>query len=102
MKGSVVMEDKDMLEISFESCDLSKTVTIKEYLCELLLALWSEGESFSGKRPFGNSGWEYDLYVPLVRCGAIEGLIDEDGYVERVDEKMAHKKVSELINLCFK
>ena len=29
---------------------------IGEYLKALLSAVWHEGESFSGKRPFGNSG----------------------------------------------
>lgn len=35
--------------------------TVKEYLKKLLETLWEEGEGFSGKRPFGNSGWEVEL-----------------------------------------
>jgi hypothetical protein len=34
---------------------------VREYLKALLTELWREGESFSGKRPFGNSGWEREL-----------------------------------------
>ena len=37
--------------------------TIGEYFEKLLLTLWDEQEDFSGKRPFGNSGWEYDVYA---------------------------------------
>jgi hypothetical protein len=35
--------------------------TVKEYLRALLLEVWEKQESFNGKRPFGNSGWEKDL-----------------------------------------
>ena len=35
--------------------------SIRGYLKTLLTTLMAEGEGFSGKRPFGNSGWEYEL-----------------------------------------
>lgn len=37
------------------------------------------------KRPFGNSGWRYDLYGPMIKAGLIKGKLDEDGYVDEVD-----------------
>jgi len=40
--------------------------TVKGYLKALLFTLWDEDEGFSGKRPFGNSGWEYELTEPLI------------------------------------
>ena len=43
--------------------------TVREYLCRLLLKVWHEDEGFSGKRPFGNSGWTYELTEPLVEVG---------------------------------
>jgi hypothetical protein len=43
--------------------------TIREYLCRLLLKLWQEDEGFSGKRPFGNSGWYYDLVGTILDSG---------------------------------
>lgn len=39
--------------------------TIREYLTALLTAVWVEGEEFSGKCPFGNSGWEAELFDAL-------------------------------------
>lgn len=48
-------------------------LTIRSYLELLLITLLKEGESFSGKRPFGNSGWEYDLYDALAKAGLIHG-----------------------------
>lgn len=59
--------------------------------------LWSETEGFSGKRPFGNSGWEFDLYKPLVEAGAIKGKI-EDGYVDNVDEKAGNAAIFSAID----
>lgn len=75
--------------------------TIKEYLYNLLATLWGEKESFSGKRPFGSSGWEYDLYTPLVRDGFINGKIDNEGCVDTVDTNQGYTFVRELIYLVF-
>jgi hypothetical protein len=68
--------------------------------------VWDEGESFSGKRPFGNSDWEYDLYVPLIQAGFIEGKLDADGYIDEWNfqppvRAKAHKYVRELIKYAF-
>lgn len=48
-------------------------VPLRYYLGKLLYDLWVNGESFSGKRPFGNSGWDYDIAYAL--CGA--GLVKD-------------------------
>jgi hypothetical protein len=92
------MTHQEMLEVSFKCDDLRKTVTIRAYLHALLQAMWREGESFSGKRPFGNSGWEYDIIAPLVKAGAIKGVIDKDGYLDDHDEKAANKLIPLLIS----
>lgn len=85
------------LDLRFECRDLDREVSIREYLRELLSALWHDGECFSGKRPFGNSGWEYDLYLPLIVAGVIGGNLDEDGYIHDVDASAGHKVIAELI-----
>lgn len=64
------MDGKRVLEIQMPEND-AKAATVKDYLKELLNELWREGEGFSGKRPFGNSGWEYDLYAALLRANVI-------------------------------
>ena len=77
-------------------------MNVRMYLCSLLTTLWDEQEGFSGKRPFGNSGWEYDLYEPLIRDGFIEGELDEDGRVWKIaDERMAHAFINDLILAVF-
>ncbi len=44
--------------------------TVRDYLKALLLRVWTEEEGFSGKRPFGNSGWKNEVYDALIRGGA--------------------------------
>lgn len=66
----------------------------------LLSTLFEEGESFSGKRPFGNSGWEGDLAEPLVRAGVLTGeFCEEDGggYLDDYDQSSYERLVSEMI-----
>jgi hypothetical protein len=43
------------LHVKEEDC------SVGEYMTKLLAVLLKEGEAFSGKRPFGNSGWQFDL-----------------------------------------
>lgn len=71
--------------------------TIRDYLKALLITLWTEGEGFSGKRPFGNSGWDWELYKALVTAMACEGELDEDGNLESVDHEEANKLIFKAI-----
>lgn len=72
--------------------------SIGGYLTALLAALWEEGECFGGKRPFGNSGWESDLFLPLVKTGYISGRIDEEyGYAEDEDEDAGRALIASAI-----
>jgi hypothetical protein len=63
--------------------------TVRGYLTALLTELWREEEGFSGGRPFGNSGWQYDIYKPLVAAGLVTGALDEDGYPDSVNDREA-------------
>ena len=75
--------------------------TIGEYFEKLLLTLWDEQEDFSGKRPFGNSGWEYDVYASLISAGVVDGNLDEEGYVVDVTYSAANKIICEMIKQIF-
>jgi hypothetical protein len=70
--------------------------TIRAYLIKLLAAVWEDGEGFSGKHPFGNDDWEWDLQEPLVRAGYIAGRFDE-GYLVDFDEKTGEKLIASAI-----
>ena len=85
-----------VLDIKMQPND-AEARTVKDYLKALLAQLWEEGEGFSGKRPFGNSGWEYELYVALVGNGIVRGSLTDDGYVEECDVATANALIYEAI-----
>lgn len=76
--------------------------TVKGYLKALLFTLWDEEEGFSGKRPFGNSGWQSDVAFALVKGKLIKGRITsetEDGETlyEELDDA-DYEAMNELIS----
>lgn len=74
-------EIKDVLNIKFDS-DPFGEISIKGYLLSLLKELWVKKDRFSGKRPFGDSGWEYELYECLAVNNVINAdITEEDGAV---------------------
>lgn len=97
MATSKKMKPEEILNIGFYCDSIDEDTTIRGYLITLLHQLWQEGEGFSGKRPFGNSGWEYDLYVPLITAGVVKGELDDDGYVANIDKPAAYRVISDCI-----
>ncbi len=89
------------LEMRLEQSDAGDNITVRDYLRLLLETVWEEKEGFSGKRPFGNSGWEYELYAPLIQCGAIQGTLDEEGCVLSVNREQGQAYVKQLILAVF-
>jgi hypothetical protein len=67
----------------------AEAATIRDYMKALLRGVLTETEGFSGKRPFGNSGWEWDMHKPLVKAGLVTGTLDADGFIEGHDRKAA-------------
>lgn len=53
------------LALPIEHQDFSKIVTLREILTDLLITVWIDEEGFSGKRPWGNSSWQYDITEAL-------------------------------------
>lgn len=58
--------------------------TVRGYLVELLATVWREEEGFSGKRPFGNSGWQHELCDALAAVGYV-GLVEHGHHGYRVE-----------------
>lgn len=88
------------LAFRFDSSDLGST-TPRQYLHDLLRVLWEEKEGFSGKRPFGNSCWEYDLARALIKSGVVEGSLDEDDCVDDVDMRKVDQCIRQVIAHIF-
>lgn len=53
----------DTLALPIEQDDLpaASAPTVGAYLAEILITLLREGAGFSGKRPLGNSDWDYSI-----------------------------------------
>jgi hypothetical protein len=71
--------------------------TVRGFLGELLWQVWEKGESFNGKRPWGDSGWEHDLHYPIVRAGLVTGSFNMHGDLLEYDVKGADKIISRCI-----
>jgi hypothetical protein len=85
-----------VLDLPMEAND-ANAKTVRDYLKALLEQLWHEEEGFSGKRPFGNSGWTWDVYRALVQGGAIDGKIDQYGDLLEFNQDKADKLIFEAI-----
>lgn len=85
------------LEVRFDS-DAGDNLTVREWLCSLLTTVWIKQEGFSGKRPWGNSGWHCDVFTALIKAGFMEGRIDDEGYLEDWDDDAGETLVLALIH----
>jgi hypothetical protein len=72
--------------------------SVRGYLASLLEALWLDGPNFSGKRPFGQSGWKWDVYEALVTAGLVDGRFDADGCLATVDADTADRLIHNAIH----
>lgn len=84
---------RQVLDVPIADGDSGAT-TIRGYLCALAAAVWSDGEGFSGKRPFGNSGWQWDVYAALVKAGLITGTFDEYGGLDDADTEKGDQLIA--------
>lgn len=91
------MNDSDLAKALNAPVDGDVTGTVRDYLAELLITLWEEEEGFSGKRPFGNSGWQHEVYDGLVKAGVLNGTVDDDGYINDVDWREAEALMKAVI-----
>ena len=60
------------LEVRFDHSELGDDITVRHYLQQLLSAVWEKVEGFNGKRPWGESDWDYDIFVPLALAGFVD------------------------------
>ncbi len=90
------MTNEEILALSMLPNDAGAK-TVRDYFRALLTTLWREGEGFSGKRPFGNSDWQNDIYVVLIDAEVVEGSVDDDGELVDLDYEVADKIILSAI-----
>jgi hypothetical protein len=94
-------KETSVLDIKFKPSEFGKVMTLREYCKNLLCTLWEEGEGFSGKRPFGNSDWDFNVFKELVKKEYVAGSIDEYGDLVEVDPNAAAKVITDAIKKEF-
>ena len=54
---------------------------VREFLRDSLINLCRDGEGFSGKRPIGNSGWEWEIVDAFQAAGLVPDT-DQNGWAD--------------------
>jgi len=85
------------LALSFYHRDLDEDFTVRGFLQKLLHTLFEQYDGFSGKRPFGSSGWDSDMEVAFVKAGFIEGTLTDDEY----EDLETSEGYEDLIHACI-
>lgn len=93
------MTNKEILELEFESTDLRKEITIRDFFKELSITLLKQRNALAWRKPFGNGRWHHDLCNCLAQNGIIDGeCSDNCGFtVWNYDAEEAERKILELI-----
>ena len=74
----------------------SGATSIRDYFAHLAALCWDEGECFDGKRPFGNSGWDRDVYVALHAAGLMDLALNENGRIDSISPQ-EERRVGALV-----
>lgn len=91
------MKGKKILKVPMgEHADAGPTVG--DHLRTTLKALIREGEGFSGKRPLGNSDWDYQLARALIQHKVILGTLDEFGDLEEFEWADFNKAMDKAVD----
>lgn len=85
-----------VLDVELPKNDSGAT-TICGFLSRLLEQVWTLDEEFSGKRPFGSSGWRFVVYRALIEQKLIAGTFDEYGGIEEFDMAAADQLILSAI-----
>lgn len=92
----------ELLNLTFYSEDAGKDITIKEYIKRFAIQLFIKGICFNSKRPFGNSGWEEEIPIALIKNNVLNGRLeyDEDGYISDLtyDENEYKELITKIFN----
>lgn len=94
---AVGLDGLPVLDLPMDDND-ANAATIRGYFKAQLRALWTEQECFNGKRPFGSSGWDYDLDRALIRGGRVAGTIDDDDDYEGENREEINRVIMDAIN----
>lgn len=91
---------QEILSITLDKNDANAN-TIGQYLFTLTRKVWDEEETFSGYRPFGNSGWTDTIIHALILNDVISGELDEYGRVDDFNLKQLNEVMSSVFDFLY-
>lgn len=94
---TTTMHERDILALPMGSND-ADAETIGQFIMLIGAEVFTEQEDFSGKRPFGNSGWIFGVYESLIAGKVLDGSLDEDGYLEEYDNDAGDAIIARLFD----
>lgn len=80
---------EQILAIELDPTSDFGAVTIRGALFMLLAKVWEEESDFSGKRPFGNSSWQYDFSEALINANIV-GEGEDDDAIRMIGDTIKH------------
>lgn len=83
--------------LSVEGFDERNCTTVRAYLGAIMLKVWDSGDGFDSKRPFGFSGWRYDILWALGEADLIESERDEGSELVTVDREAGNRLIRAAI-----
>ena len=93
---------EDLLDLSMDSNE-ANAFTIREYLSNVLLALWFEGDDFCPDSPFGDCEWKNEIYSCLCEHRIIDGVdtSDDSDYKNYEFHTTQEMRAHSIIGLCI-
>jgi len=91
----MISETIDLFAIKMPKDNDANAKTLGEYLLKLLLTLWDEKEGFSGKKPFGNSDWSFEIYQAMQDAKLLDP--DSDGDLSDKEIAIADKMLAKAL-----
>jgi squalene cyclase len=74
---------------------LNEFGTIRTWFISAMQMLWRETESFNGKRPNGDSGWDFDL---ILAVAVHRGLADTQEFeITKEQEQEIEKEIAQAL-----
>lgn len=92
----VTVPPEQVLDLELPPNQVDAT-TIREYLKALLATVWEQGAQFNGRRPWGLSSWRAPIEEALIVAKLVDGQLDADGYVDRVNDREVNSLIRTAI-----
>jgi hypothetical protein len=90
--ANVNVSPAQVAEVEIDSFELGERITVKEYFKAILRRMIEDPLD-----PFALLDWQEEVYPALVRVGAVDGELDEDGIIKEFDQNAADQILLKIV-----